>query len=139
MLDDPRIKRVLKRYLKADKISESEIDVSALGDAELLQACRLTDETALVKPVALDESALAYLAQRMGITFDAMEFDYFLHSYTKPGFASDPTLTSKPAPEDGPHPKIPIKKGMRWRSVRPDDEGLETWEAWEFREDPAED
>jgi hypothetical protein len=136
MLDDPRIKRVIKRYRKGEDISDAVMDVSNFGDAELLKACRCIGENAFVKPRELDGWALAYLSPYLQTSFDCSQFDYFLHSYVRPEFAdsfADSEITSKPAPEE-PHPKIPIEKGMRWRSVRPKD-GEEAWEAWEFRED----
>jgi hypothetical protein len=73
----------------------------------------------------------------MGITFDQQQFDYFLHSYVRAAFASsyysDTSAKSFPASEDGPPPKVPIPKGMYWRSVRPVD-GEERYEAYEIDE-----
>ena len=43
------------------------------------------------------------------------------------------SVTSKPPPEFGPPPKIPLPEGMRWVSVRPKD-GLEHYEAYEADE-----
>ena len=137
MLDDPRIKRVLKRYQKDEKFSDSSMDVTSIGVAELLQACRCTEASSLDAPKELDDQALACLARRMGIEFDRSQFDYFLHSYVRaefcPAYYDDPLVTSKPAPESGPPSKIPIPKGMRWVSVRPKD-GREDYEAYEIDE-----
>jgi hypothetical protein len=137
MLDDPRIKRILKRYPKGENLSDAFIDVSSLGDAELQKACRLYGENFLESPRELDGYALTHLSQRMGISFDSNYFDFFLHAYVRSEFRSaysdDPTVTWKPAPENGPPERIPRPSGTRWRSVRPKD-GEETWEAWEFAE-----
>jgi hypothetical protein len=135
MPDDLRVKRVLKRYPKEDKFSDASLDLTGLGAAELLQACRCLELTSLDAPKALDDEALAYLARRMGIEFDSSQFDHFLHSYVRaeffPSYYEDPSVTSKPPPESGPPPKIPLPKGMRWVSVRPKD-GQEHYEAYEI-------
>jgi len=135
MLDDPRIKRILKRYPKGDKFSDVFMDVTSLGVVELMQACRCSEVSSLDAPRELDDQALAHLASRMGVEFDCGQFDYFLHSYVRaeffPSYYKDPSVTSKPAPEDGPPPKIPLAKGMRWVSVRPKD-GQEHYEAYEI-------
>src|ERR1700704_111436 len=103
MQDDPRIKRVLKRYRKDEKFSDASMDVSALGVAELLRACRSQDVNYLTAPKELDECAVAHLSQVMGLEFDRDQFDYFLHSYVrsecKSDFFADQSVTSKPAPE----------------------------------------
>jgi hypothetical protein len=130
-MDDPRIKRVLKRYRKGAMFFDSSMDLTNFGLSELLQACRCS-EAALAAPRELDEHALTYFADRMGIVFDQQQFDYFLHSYVRAAFVSsyygDTSARSFPAREDGPPPKVPIPKGMYWRSVRPVD-GEERYEA----------
>jgi hypothetical protein len=137
MLDDPRIKRILKRYPKGDKFSDVFLDVTSLGDAELLQACRCDDSGRLDGPKELDDQALLHLSRRIGIEFDRGQFDYFLHSYVRseffPSYYEDPSVTSKPPPEFGPPPKIPLPNGMRWVSVPPKD-GKENYEAYEIDE-----
>jgi hypothetical protein len=137
MHDDPRIKRVLKRYRKDEQFSDASMDVSALGLTVLLQACRSDDADYLTAPKELDDYAVAHLSDVMGIEFNRDQFDYFLHSYVRQECASeffaDPLVTSKPAPESGPPIKIPLPKGMHWCSVRPKD-GKEHYEAYEFDE-----
>ena len=137
MLDDPRIKRILKRYPKSDKFSDVFMDVTSLGVIELMQACCCSEVSSLDAPKELDDQGLAHLASRMGIEFDRSQFDYFLHSYVRseffPSYYEDPSVTSKPAPEFGPPPKIPVPEGMRWVSVRPKD-GKEHYEAYEIDE-----
>jgi len=122
MLDDPRIKRVLKRYPKDDQFSDASIDVSSYGDLALLEACRREHVSG---PIELDDHALAHFGQRMGIEFDRSQFDYFLHSYVRSEFFEtyydDPTLTSFPMCEDGPPEKIP----------RPDRVVCRSSEGWE--------
>ena len=134
MLDDPRIKRVLKRYRKNEQFSDAQIDVSSLGDAHLLEALRCRDVYELTRPRELDHHALACFARHMGIEFDGGEFDYFLHSYVRSTFLDsyykDPAVKSKPAPEGGPPAKIPLPAGTQWFSVRPKD-GEEHYEAYD--------
>jgi hypothetical protein len=134
MLDDPRIKRVLKRYPKDDQFPDGSFDVSTYGDAALLEACRREDVDEMSRPIELDAHALMCFSQRMGIEFDCSQFDYFLHSYVRPehmeAYYGDPTVTSRPAPEDGLPAKIPLKKGLRWFAVRPKN-GNEQFEAFE--------
>jgi hypothetical protein len=135
--DDPRIKRVLKRYRKDDKFSDASMDVTALGLAELLQAVRSEDADYLTAPKELDDDAVAHLSRVMGIEFDRDQFDYYLHSYVRQEFLSefsaDTSIASRPAPEGGPPDKIPRPRGTRWCSVRPKD-GQEHYEAYEFDE-----
>ena len=136
MRDDPRIKRVLKRYRKDEKFSDAAMDVSALGVSELLRAVRSDDIDFLTTPKQLDDCGVAHLSQVMGLEFTPEQFDYFLHSYVRDECASeffaDPSVTSRPAPETPPS-TIPLPNGMRWCSVRPKD-GKEHFEAYEFDE-----
>lgn len=44
---------------------------------------------------------LDYLAQLMGMEFDESQFDYFLHSYVRSEFASDPPAQTPTATTDG--------------------------------------
>jgi hypothetical protein len=137
MLDDPHIIRILKRYPKGDKFSDVFMDVTSLGVVELLQVSRCDEAHCLDVPKELDDQALSRVASKMGIEFDPGEFDYFLHSYVRleyfPAYYEDPSVTSKPPPEFGAPPKIPLPKGMRWVSVRPKD-GQEHYEAHEINE-----
>lgn len=123
MLDDPRIKRVLKRYRKDEQFSDGIMDVTALGDAFWLAACGCQNESDLCAPQELDQQALAALTQRMGIGFDQSEFDYFLHTYIRSGqfddYHADPTVTRYPVSEDGPPANIPVSEGYRWCEARP--------------------
>jgi len=134
MRNDPRIKRLLKRYPKGEQFFDASIDVSHLELQEVLDACRCPDVAGLTLPKELDDHALSYFARVFGAAFDQAEFEYFLHSYVRTEFVSsyydDPTVTSKPPPENGPPGKIPIPKGMRWASVRPRN-GREHYEAYE--------
>ena len=136
MLDDPRIKRVLKRYPKADQFSDASRDVSAYGDTALLEACGCRHVDDLSAPRELDDHALAFFAQRMGVEFDSSQFDYFLHSYVRSEFFEtyydDPTVTSFPMCEDGPPPKIPCPEGAEWCAVRPKD-GREHFELFQIQ------
>jgi hypothetical protein len=123
MLNDPRIKRVLKRYRKDDRFSDASIDVSSYGDTALLEACRRSHVDEMSAPIELDNHALDHFARRMGIEFDRNQFDYFLHSYVRSEFLEsyyeDPSVTSFPMSEDGPPAKIPKPEGTEWCTVRP--------------------
>ena len=66
----------------------------------------------------------------MGISFDAGQYDYFVHSYARREFC----LPGRGVPdglgfpcEDGPPVKIPLAKGQRWVSARPGEDGFERW------------
>lgn len=137
MSDDPRIKRVLKRYRKGEDYFDASIDLSGLDLAELQLACRCQQDDSLIAPRELDSHALSYLSARMGLEFDGQQYDYFLHAYVRREFlrayCDDPSVKSKASPEDGPPSKIPLPKGRRWISVRPKD-GQEQYVAVEFKE-----
>lgn len=134
--NDPRIKRLLKRYQKEANLSDASIDVSAMELNELLRACGCQRESDLASPVRLDDRAISNFANALGMNFDRERFDYYLHSYVRTEFIEsyfkDPTVTSKPAPE-GPPAKIPIAEGFQWISARPQD-GKEHWEAYKVSE-----
>jgi hypothetical protein len=133
--NDARIKRVLKRYRKGNQFVDSSVDVSDVDTEYFLQAFGCTGEDSLVLPKELDESARTFLGERMRLEFDGSQFDYFLHSYVRaefvPSYYEDPSVTYKPAPENGPPEKIPVPEGMRWVNVRPK-EGKEHYEAYEI-------
>ncbi len=136
MLDDPRIKRVLKRYPKDGQFSDASIDVSNYGDAALLEACRCQHVDDMSGPIELDDHALAHFTQRLGIEFDRNQFDYYLHSYVRPEFFEtyydDPSATSFPMSEDGLPSNIPCPDGAEWCAVRPKD-GKEHFELFQIR------
>ncbi|WP_243304901.1 MULTISPECIES: hypothetical protein [Geothrix] len=138
MKNDPRIVRLLKRYPKGEDFSDASIDVSHFDTEQLLKICQCQKDSDLSVPKELGEFALGHFGQAFGIEFDRSEFDYYLHSYVRTEFVSsyysDPTVTSKPAPENGPPTKIPLPEGMQWFSVRPK-EGREHYEAYEISQD----
>jgi hypothetical protein len=138
MKNDPRIVRLLKRYPKDEDYFDASIDVSHLEIDKLINICQCQNDSGLSVPKELDEFALGHFSQAFGIEFDRTDFDYFLHSYVRaefvPSYYSDPTVTSKPAPENGPPTKIPLPEGMQWFSVRPK-EGREHYEAYEIPQD----
>jgi hypothetical protein len=129
--DDPRIKRVLKRYLKNDEFSDASVDLTEISFEELQSLCSCSAD-GFNKPRELDGLALVYFTNRMGISFDASKYDYFVHSYSKREFCLPdrgvPTGLFFPC-EDGPHAKIPLPEGTHWVSARPDKDGLEHWVA----------
>jgi hypothetical protein len=130
--EDPRIKRVLKRYLKGEEYSSDSMDVTGIGLENLQSACRC-DSDGFRLPKELDGYALVCLTGWMGINFDASEYDYFIHSYVKRECVSPekPFLDGIDLPSEyGPPTKIPRPEGTRWVSVRPDpDDGTERWVA----------
>ena len=126
--DDPRIKRVLKRYLKNDEFSDASMDLTGISFEELQSMCSCSAD-GFNKPRELDGLALVHFTNRMGISFDASKYDYFVHFYARREFCSPdrgPKGIGFPC-EDGPHAKISLPEGTHWVSARPDKEGLEQW------------
>jgi len=140
MPDDPRIKRVLKRYRKGEDLPDAAIDITAMGAAQLLWAFSADNPDFLTAPKELNYHTLSKLSTIMAMEFDREQFDYYVHSYVRreflEDFFSDPSITFKPAPENGPPSKIPLAKGLHWVSVRPRD-GEETWDAYEIDDSPV--
>lgn len=131
--NDPRIKRLLKRYRKGDNFVNAIIDVSHIELDELLKACSCSNERGLVSPKELDDHALAFFSRVLADRFDHAQFDFFLHSYVRTecvgSYYSDPTVTSKLPPENGPPAGIHPPEGTRWVPMRPQ-EGQEHYEAF---------
>jgi hypothetical protein len=138
-VDDPRIKRVLKRYLKNNEFSDASMELTGISLEELQSMCSCSPVD-FKGPRELDGLALVHFTNRMGVSFDASTYDYFVHSYTRREFCSPeripPQDVSLPC-EDGPPTKIPLQKGMRWVSSRPNKKGLETWVGVEDDKLPA--
>jgi hypothetical protein len=127
--DDPRIKRVLKRYFKDNEFSDASLDLTGISLEELQSMCSCSADD-FKKPRELDGLALVYFTNRLGMSFDASKYDYFVHSYTRREFC----LPDRGVPkdiglpcEDGPPTKIPLQQGLSWASTRPDENGLESW------------
>jgi hypothetical protein len=137
--NDPRIKRLLKRYRKGDNLVDATIDVSSIDLGKVLRALRFNSERDLASPKELDDQALSFFSRALGSDFKREHFDYFLHSYVRAEFVSsyykDPAITSKPAPEGGP--PAPSPEGTEWVPVRPQ-EGREHFEAFDIAELRAE-
>jgi hypothetical protein len=125
-LDDPRLKRVLKRYRKNEEQSESYLDVTALGLATLQVVADVARSDAMISPKQLDGASLTRLSAKMGIPFDTVTFDYFLHTYVRQEFVGEYYRTKgshlKASPEGGPPETIPIQEGYSWVSVRPEND-----------------
>jgi hypothetical protein len=119
--DDPRIKRVLKRYLKDDDYSDASLELTGIGFEELQSMCRCSADD-LKAPRELHGYSLINFTNRMGMSFDASQYDYFFHSYARREFCSPDRVPPKefnlPC-EDGPPAKIPLAKGLHWVSTRP--------------------
>lgn len=125
MNDDPRLKRVLKRYPKGENLADASIDVTALGLPLLQEALGSTADDPLMSPRELDDHAIAFFSTRLGADFDGRAFDFFLHVYVRKecddAYFRDPSPRDQTAPpEEGPPAKL-LPKGMRWISVRPKD------------------
>lgn len=125
MTDDPRLKRVLRRYRKLDDYSDASIDVTALGLAQLRNALGCGADDPLIAPHPLDAGAARRLGAVLGIRMDLSEFDFFLHCYVRTECVAEYYADRAPrplaSPENGPPAKIPLPKGMRWLAVRPRD------------------
>jgi hypothetical protein len=125
MTDDPRFKRVLKRYPKGEDRFDASMDVTGLGLPLLQEALSCRADDALMNPRQLDDRAISFLAARLGLEFDGGAYDFFLHVYVRKdcddAYYKDPSPRTHTAPpEDGPPVKL-LPKGMRWISVRPKD------------------
>ncbi|HEY3763247.1 MAG TPA: hypothetical protein VGN23_15985 [Verrucomicrobiae bacterium] len=128
-VDDPRIKRVLKRYLKGEEFSDATLDLMGISLQELESMCRCNADDFKI-PRELDGYGLIFFTNRLGLDFDASKYDYFIHSYVKREFCTPDRATPKELAlpcEDGPHVKIPLPKGTHWASARPDDDGFECY------------
>jgi hypothetical protein len=133
--DDPRIKRVLKRYLKNEDFPDASLELTGISLEELQSMCSCSAADFSV-PRELDGYALVYFTNRMGMNFDASQFDYFVHSYARREFCSPDRVPEDgihfPC-EDGPPAKIPLPEGTRWVSSRPKD-GKENYFAVEYEQ-----
>jgi len=126
--DDPRIKRVLKCYLKGGEFPEASLELTGIGLAELSSMCRCSADN-FKSPRELDGYGLVYFSNRLGRSLDASKYDYIVHSYVKREFCSPDRVPPKELDlpcEDGPPAKIPLEKGFHWVSSRPND-GLESF------------
>ena len=123
LTDDPRINRVLKRYLKDAEYSESSLELIGIRLEELETMCRCSAE-AFKASRELDGYGLVNFTNRMGMSFDASKYDYFVHSYARREFCSPDRVPPKELHlpcEVGPPSKIPLAKGLHWVSTRPKD------------------
>lgn len=125
MSDDPRLKRVLKRYRKFEDHFDASLDVTRLGVAQLRRVLGCAEDEPFIAPHPLDVAGARRLAEVLGVPLDTDEFDFFLHSYVRTecvaDYYADPTNRPRASPEDGPPAKIPLPKGTRWLAVRPRD------------------
>ena len=125
MPDDPRIKVVLKRYRKEEQYFDASMELIDVSVDLLRDACRYEKEDFSARPRELDGKAQAFLSTHIGMDFDEMLFDYFLHPYVRNEFVStyykDPSVKVRPTPESGPPTNMPLPAGMHWVAVRPKD------------------
>jgi hypothetical protein len=121
--DDPRIKRVLKRYLKSEEYSDATLELTGIGLDELQSMCRCSADD-FKAPRELDGYGLVNFTNRLGMSFDASTYDYIVHSYARREFCTPDRVPPKELKipcEDGPPAKIPLAKGLHWVSTRPKD------------------
>ena len=126
---------VLKRYPKDSRYSDAAIDLSDMPIDRIREALRSSPDDTDVKPRLLDVYAIDCFSRVWPDAFDAKAFDYFVHLYRRKeqeqssGSAEDdgPSVPS----EDGPPAAIPRPEGTRWISVRPGEDGFESYEAIE--------
>jgi hypothetical protein len=126
--DDPRIKRVLRRYLKGEDFPEASLELTGITFEELQTMCCCSAD-GFKGPRELDGYGIVNFTNRMGMSFDASQYDYFVHSYARREFCSSDRAAPKGLDlpcEDGPPAKIPLAKGLHWVSARPQD-GQETF------------
>ena len=123
-IDDPRIKRVLKRYLKGEEFSDASLELTEVSLEKLASLCRCSADD-FKRPRELDGYGLVNFTNHMGMSFDGDKYDYFIHSYARREFCSSNRVPEEGlhAPcEDGPPAKIPLAEGLHWVSVRPNKE-----------------
>src|ERR1039457_6982985 len=95
--NDPRIKRVLKRYFKGKEFSESSLELTGITLEELKSIC-LCSGGDFKTPRELDGYGLVNFTNRMGISFDASKYDYIVHSYARREFCSPDRVPPKDLP-----------------------------------------
>ena len=124
--DDPRVKRVLKRYEKDAQFSDAHIDLEGISLEALNAAFRFSPEDEFESPRKLDEYAIASIEQWMGLGFDGGIYDFYVHPYARREFCSEERVPqdglNMPC-EDGPPIRIPLEEGLRWVSTRPVEDG----------------
>ena len=102
--DDPRIKRVLKRYLTGEDFSDATMELSGISLEEIAAMCRCSSND-FNAPRELDAYSLVNFENRMSMSFDSSKYDYFIHSYARREFCSADCVPPKDLNvpcEDGP-------------------------------------
>jgi hypothetical protein len=129
MIDDPRLMTVLKRYPKGGERCDSTINLDSMPISEVAAALRILPGVSNIKPLLLDEYAIAYFSKRWPIPFDSSNYDYFIHRYLKKEFDSIENNDIRYPSENGPPANIPRPEGTRWIYVRPSIDGNENYSA----------
>ena len=133
MIDDSRVKRVLKGYPKGSTRFDKYIDLNNIPIADLRAALRSSPDDKDVKPHQLDDYAIDYFSKIWPQAFDMSQYDYFIHIYLKPEYRSllneKSDIVHNLPSEDGPPESIPHPEGARWISVRPSENGYENYMA----------
>jgi len=124
MLDDPRMKRVLKRYPKDSQTFDASIELVGVTTLDLQAVFGCAGDDLLYSPRQLGELQLSYFRDMFQVEFDCAHFDYFLHTYVRREHTTEYFATQSagphPAPEDGP-PSSTVRPGKVWVPVRPKD------------------
>ena len=133
MIEDTRVKRVLKRYPRESSRFDAYIDISNIPIIDIRAALRLSSDDEDVKPRQLDDYAINYFSKKWSQAFDVAQYDYFIHIYLKPEYISSLNESSftlhNLLREDGPPENIPHPDGTRWISVHPSKDGYENYMA----------
>ncbi len=125
MIDDPRVKRVLKRYRKDSQFSDASLELADITLTELQSVLERDSADPIYSPIELNTAQVDYFAWLIGVEFDQGQYDYFLHTYVRQEFIEEffadksRAFRSAPAPEG----ELPanIAPDKVWCSVRPKD------------------
>jgi len=124
--DDPRIKRVLKRYAKDSQFSDASIELEGISTEQLQRAFGRAPDDPLYRPMELAWPQIEFFGTLLGMEMDSGAYDYYLHSYVRKECVTEvfadktrPYFPGGPAPEG--LPPIPVPPGKVWLAVRPKD------------------
>lgn len=136
MIDDPRVKILLKRYPKGSAYFDATIDLDDIPIDGIRQALRISESNRDARPRPLDAHAIHCFSRYWPTAFDTDAFDYFVHLYRRKEADQVPLNLGDAVfqlpPEDGPPTAIPLPEGTQWLSVRPAEDGLENYQAVEI-------
>jgi hypothetical protein len=124
-MGDHRIKRILRRYPKSSEFADAEFELSGIPLADLQAAFERAPTDPLYAPLEVGDTPSRFFEERLGIAFDRVLFDYFLHVYVRKEHEKEvfgdrgKGFLGFPPPESGPPANIdPL---INWISARPKD------------------